>query len=70
MKKSLFVLILPVLLNACGNKDYLITIKTSYGNMKVLLYDETPLHKKNFLELVKTGRFDSTIFHRVVENFV
>ena len=38
--------------------------------MKAILYDETPLHKKNFIELSETGKFDSTIFHRVIENFM
>ena len=52
------------------NKDYLVNIHTDYGTMKVLLYDETPLHKKNFLQLAKSGRFDSTIFHRIIEGFM
>tara|TARA_B110000003_G_scaffold97473_1_gene99587 strand:+ start:1458 stop:2225 length:768 start_codon:yes stop_codon:yes gene_type:complete len=52
------------------NKDVLITISTPYGEMKAILYDETPLHKKNFIELSESGKFDSTIFHRVIENFM
>ena len=52
------------------NKDVLITISTPYGDMKAILYDETPLHKKNFIELSESGQFDSTIFHRVIENFM
>tara|TARA_B100000475_G_C15019885_1_gene323780 strand:+ start:1387 stop:2154 length:768 start_codon:yes stop_codon:yes gene_type:complete len=52
------------------DKDVLITISTPYGEMKAILYDETPLHKKNFIELSETGKFDSTIFHRVIENFM
>ncbi len=51
-------------------KDFLITISTPYGDMKAILYDETPLHKKNFIELSESGKFDSTIFHRVIENFM
>ncbi|MEQ9402172.1 MAG: peptidylprolyl isomerase [Cyclobacteriaceae bacterium] len=73
MKKILFVLANLMILTACGDKskkDYLVTIKTSYGDMKVLLYEETPLHKENFIELAKSGRYDSTIFHRVIENFM
>lgn len=72
MKSFLFVLSNLLILTACGdkNKDYLVTIKTSYGDMKVLLYDETPLHKENFLELARSGRFDSTIFHRVINEFM
>ena len=37
-----------------GN-DYLVTIKTDLGEMKAILYDETPQHKENFLKLVKEG---------------
>ncbi len=72
MKSVLFVLANLLILTACGdkNKDYIVTIKTSYGDMKVLLYDETPLHKQNFLELARSGRFDSTIFHRVINEFM
>ena len=56
--------------SACAKKDYLITIKTSYGDMKVILYDQTPQHKENFLKLAKNGDYDSTIFHRVIEGFM
>lgn len=52
------------------NKDIIITISTPYGEMKAILYEETPLHKKNFIKLSESGDFDSTIFHRVIENFM
>lgn len=72
MKKLLAVaIVLTVALSACDkNKDYLITIHTEYGDMKAILYDETPLHKKNFIELAKSGRYDSTTWHRVIESFM
>ena len=72
MKKILTSFIIVLVLTACGdkNKDYLVKIKTSYGDMTVLLYDETPLHKKNFLELAKSGRYDSTVFHRIMDKFM
>ncbi|MEM9338516.1 MAG: peptidylprolyl isomerase [Bacteroidota bacterium] len=72
MKKILFLIANVLILSACGNKnkDYLVTIKTSMGDMKVLLYEETPLHKENFLKLARSGRFDSTIFHRVISEFM
>ena len=69
MKKFTFIIL--ILIQSCAmNKDVLITISTPYGEMKAILYDETPLHKKNFIELSETGKFDSTIFHRVIENFM
>jgi peptidyl-prolyl cis-trans isomerase B (cyclophilin B) len=47
-----------------------VVIHTPYGDMKAILYDETPLHKANFLKLAKSGRYDSTIFHIVIDNFM
>jgi peptidyl-prolyl cis-trans isomerase B (cyclophilin B) len=57
---------------SCSKKetDTLVTIKTRYGDMKLILFDETPLHKSNFLELASSGAYDSSIFHRVIENFM
>lgn len=72
MKRLVFVAILiSTLFTACeDNKDYVVTIHTEYGDMKAILYDETPLHKKNFLELAKAGRYDSTTWHRVIDKFM
>jgi len=66
-----FSLILIIFLQSCAmNKDVIITISTSYGDMKAILYEETPLHKENFIKLSESGDFDSTIFHRIIENFM
>ena len=56
--------------SACAKKDYLITIKTTYGEIKVILYDQTPGHKDNFLKLAQNGDFDSTDFHRIIKDFM
>lgn len=47
-----------------------VKIKTSEGNIVVRLYDETPLHKANFLKLVKEQFYDGTLFHRVIKDFM
>lgn len=47
-----------------------ILISTSYGNMKLKLYEETPLHKANFLKLASSGFYDSLLFHRVINSFM
>jgi peptidylprolyl isomerase len=47
-----------------------IVIATNFGNMKIKLFNETPLHKANFLKLVREHYYDSLLFHRVIENFV
>jgi peptidyl-prolyl cis-trans isomerase B (cyclophilin B) len=72
MKKLLILaVVLLVGLSACDkNKDYVVIIHTEFGDMKVILYDETPLHKRNFLELAKEGKYDSTVWHRVIKGFM
>ncbi len=47
-----------------------VLIQTPYGNMVVSLYNETPLHRDNFIKLVKTKMLDSTLFHRVIKGFM
>lgn len=53
-----------------SQEDYLITISTPMGEMKAILFDETPLHKKNFVELAKAGKYDENIWHRVIDGFM
>ena len=43
---------------------------TDKGTMIIRLSDSTPLHRDNFLKLVKQGYFDSLLFHRVIKNFM
>ena len=47
-----------------------ININTSLGDIKVRLYDETPIHRDNFLKLAQEGFYNGTLFHRVIENFM
>ena len=49
-------------------KDVL--LQTNYGDIVVRLSDSTPLHRDNFLKLVKTHYYDSVLFHRVIKNFM
>lgn len=48
----------------------LIEIRTNFGEMWLFLYPETPIHKANFDSLTREGFYDSTEFHRCVDNFV
>lgn len=50
--------------------DYLVTISTSYGDVKLLLYSQTPLHRKNFIDLAEKHFYDGTTFHRVILDFM
>lgn len=52
------------------NKETIVLIKTKYGNIKLRLYNDTPIHRANFIFLAKGGYFDTTIFYRVLEDFV
>ena len=47
-----------------------VLIETSLGKIVVLLYDETPLHKANFIKLVSGGFYDNQLFHRVIKGFM
>ena len=49
-------------------KDVL--LQTSMGDIVIRLSDSTPLHRDNFLKLVKVGFYDSVLFHRVIQNFM
>ena len=47
-----------------------VLLQTNYGDIVVRLSDSTPLHRDNFLKLVKTHYYDGVLFHRVIENFM
>jgi len=51
-------------------KSKFVLVETIYGNMKILLYNETPLHRDNFIKLVEEGFYDSLLFHRVIKDFM
>ena len=67
---SLFVTVLLITSCAQDKKDQVVTIKTPYGDMVAILYDETPKHKANFIKLAKEHYFDSLLFHRVIQGFM
>lgn len=71
MKKIVVIAMLVATLAGCNEEQAdIVTIKTSYGDIVALLYDETPKHKENFLKLTNEKFYDSTIFHRIVEGFM
>jgi cyclophilin family peptidyl-prolyl cis-trans isomerase len=58
---------------SCNAQNYngpVVLIKTEFGDIKVVLYNETPKHRDNFLKLAKAGFYDGTIFHRVIKGFM
>src|SRR5690606_20106874 len=51
-------------------KHHYVAIQTSKGECLLMLYNETPKHRDNFVKLVKEGYYDELLFHRVIENFM
>lgn len=72
-KQTVFALLL-LLLMSCkapgGSDTSFIQIKTSLGDIKIRLYDETPIHRDNFINLVKSGFYEGVSFHRVIKDFM
>lgn len=73
-KKILFSVIVLTLMSftmfQSSKKETKVEITTNYGSIKIKLYNETPQHRDNFIKLVKQGFYDSTLFHRVISNFM
>jgi len=53
-----------------NNKENKVRIETKFGNIDLLLFNETPYHRSNFIYLTKMKYFDGTSFHRVVKDFI
>jgi len=80
MKKiSLLILLMTTLytFESCSilqgggsKKEQLFVVTTDYGDIKCKLYNDTPLHRDNFIKLVKEGVYDGTLFHRVIPEFM
>lgn len=80
--KSLIICLAFIALTACSagskkqmnnmenEKRTLVKLETTMGNITVALYNETPKHRDNFIKLVKEGVYDSTLFHRVIKQFM
>jgi cyclophilin family peptidyl-prolyl cis-trans isomerase len=52
------------------NPENEILIETSFGNIRLKLYDDTPLHRANFVKLIKDGYYDEGDFYRIVNEFM
>ncbi len=71
MKKIALILLISLTSFACNNiASNFIEIETNYGKFTVELFDETPLHRDNFIKLVTDGYYDDLLFHRVVHGFM
>lgn len=71
MKKALTLgLLLMAFTSFAKRPNYYVRIKTAYGECIIRLYNETPLHRDNFIKLIKKGHYNGTLFHRVIQNFM
>ncbi len=81
MHKLFIILVSIIVMSACNSnkstqtkdveQDYKVAlISTNYGDIKVKLYNETPLHRDNFVKLSNENIYDSLLFHRVIKNFM
>lgn len=67
---SILLLTVFVLLQCKEEKKTYVDFVTNYGKIRVLLFDDTPLHKANFIKLCSNGQYDNVLFHRVIKDFV
>jgi cyclophilin family peptidyl-prolyl cis-trans isomerase len=74
LKIGIYTLIFLICFRASGQDtgkfNQMVLVSTEYGDIKLRLYDETPLHRNNFMALAYKGFFDSTLFHRVINTFM
>ena len=71
MKKALTLCLLLITFSSFAKRpNYYVRIKTAFGDCIIRLYNETPLHRDNFIKLTKKGHYNGTLFHRVIQNFM
>lgn len=71
MRKALTLCLLLMAFSSFAKRpNYYVRIKTAYGECIVRLYNQTPLHRDNFIKLTKKGHYNGTLFHRVIQNFM
>lgn len=73
--RKLFIGLCAAVLAAVGcatgpEKEVVMVVETTMGTVEFKLYNETPLHRDNFIRLAEEHYFDSLLFHRVIDNFV
>jgi len=56
--------------NTSNQTETMVLIKTTMGDMKIVLYNETPYHRDNFIKLVNDGFYEGLLFHRVIDEFM
>jgi peptidyl-prolyl cis-trans isomerase B (cyclophilin B) len=76
IKYIFFLLLASSLMTSCGSirtggqREQRVLIRTTEGDITLKLYNETPLHRDNFIRLVRSRAYDNTVFHRVIPEFM
>ena len=74
MKKSILFLLTFLISTNClvysQEKRTKVIVSTDLGDITLVLYNETPGHRDNFIKLAESGFYDGTIFHRVIKDFM
>jgi len=76
MKRFSFLIALFIITSLSANAQKIddscrqVLLETNFGDVKLLLYNETPKHRDNFIKLVEEGFYDGVLFHRVINNFM
>ena len=53
-----------------GEKETEVMLETTAGNIRIKLYNDTPIHRDNFIQNVKDGKYDGVTWHRIIRNFM
>ncbi|MDH8701107.1 cyclophilin family peptidyl-prolyl cis-trans isomerase [Dysgonomonadaceae bacterium PH5-43] len=64
------ILFIATMTMSCKAEEPTYTIETTMGNIKIKLYEETPLHKANFEKLVEDSTYNGVLFHRIISGFM
>lgn len=64
------LLMLTAIDTAAQEKQTIVHLETTHGNIRIALYNETPIHRDNFVKLVNEEFYDSLLFHRVIKYFM
>ena len=70
MKKTIILMLMLTFTALSKAQTNEVLLETTEGNIRVMLYDDTPIHRDNFLKLVRMQVYDSLLFHRVIKDFM
>lgn len=72
--KLFSIIVVFILVTGCAgdssSTSNFVLLSTTMGDIKIKLYDQTPVHRDNFKKLVNSGFYDGILFHRVINNFM